>query len=49
MPVTKSLIPATPNSDIQKERNGASFKSEEFAEFWHGGAEKLKMKRDVRK
>ncbi|XP_037941039.1 probable peroxisomal acyl-coenzyme A oxidase 1 [Teleopsis dalmanni] len=43
----KSLIPATVNPDLQKERNAASFKVEDFASWWHGGAEKLKFKRDV--
>ncbi|BFG06510.1 probable peroxisomal acyl-coenzyme A oxidase 1 [Drosophila madeirensis] len=43
-----SVIPTTVNPDIQKERNAASFSSEEFASFWSGGEEKLKFNRSVR-
>ncbi|XP_037953027.1 probable peroxisomal acyl-coenzyme A oxidase 1 [Teleopsis dalmanni] len=43
----KSLIPSTVNPDLQKERNSASFNVEEFATWWHGGAEKLKFKREL--
>ncbi|XP_073845453.1 acyl-coenzyme A oxidase 1-like [Musca autumnalis] len=40
-----SVIPKTVNPDLQKERNNASFNSEDFALWWHGGEEKLKFKR----
>ncbi|XP_030557910.1 probable peroxisomal acyl-coenzyme A oxidase 1 [Drosophila novamexicana] len=45
---SKSNIPKTVNPDLQKERDGASFSSEEFAIWWAGGAEKLKFSRSVR-
>lgn len=46
---SKSNIPKTVNPDLQKERDGASFSSEEFAIWWAGGAEKLKFSRSVSK
>jgi len=47
--VPNSVIPATVNPDLQKERDGASFSSEEFAAWWSGGEEILKFNRGVRK
>lgn len=44
-----SVIPSTVNADLQKERDGASFNSEEFAAWWAGGAEQLKFKRGISK
>lgn len=44
-----SVIPSTVNADLQKERDGASFNTEEFAVWFAGGAEQLKFKRDVSK
>ncbi|XP_023162206.2 probable peroxisomal acyl-coenzyme A oxidase 1 [Drosophila hydei] len=43
-----SVIPSTVNADLQKERDGASFNTEEFAVWFAGGAEQLKFKRDVK-
>ncbi|XP_017865571.1 PREDICTED: probable peroxisomal acyl-coenzyme A oxidase 1 [Drosophila arizonae] len=43
-----SVIPSTVNADLQKERDGASFNSEEFAAWWAGGAEQLKFKRGIK-
>ncbi|EDW72388.1 uncharacterized protein Dwil_GK20899 [Drosophila willistoni] len=43
-----SVIPKTVNPDLQKERDAASFKTEEFAAWWAGGEEKLKFNRDIR-
>lgn len=40
-----SIIPNTVNPDLQKERQNASFNVEDFALWWHGGPEKLKIKR----
>ncbi|XP_030557915.1 probable peroxisomal acyl-coenzyme A oxidase 1 isoform X2 [Drosophila novamexicana] len=45
---SKSVIPSTVNPDLQKERDAASFSSEEFAAWWAGGADKLKFKRSVK-
>ena len=39
-------IPASVNPDLQKERCGTSFNIQEFQEWWHGGPEKLKQKRE---
>ncbi|KAH8301800.1 hypothetical protein KR059_011832 [Drosophila kikkawai] len=44
----KSIIPATVNPDLQKERDGASFSSEEFAAWWSKGENVLKFNREVR-
>ncbi|EDW02146.1 probable peroxisomal acyl-coenzyme A oxidase 1 [Drosophila grimshawi] len=46
--LSKSIIPSTVNADLQKERDGASFNSEEFAAWWAGGPEQLKFKRSVK-
>ncbi|XP_016927656.3 acyl-coenzyme A oxidase 1 [Drosophila suzukii] len=46
--IPNSVIPATVNPDLQKERDGASFSSEEFAAWWSGGEEILKFNRGVR-
>ncbi|XP_017061243.1 probable peroxisomal acyl-coenzyme A oxidase 1 [Drosophila ficusphila] len=43
-----SVIPTTVNPDLQKERDGASFSSEEFAAWWAGDLETLKFNRGVR-
>lgn len=43
MPATVTKI----NPDIAKERLAASFDVEEFAVWWHGGADKLKEKREI--
>ncbi|KAI8037041.1 hypothetical protein M5D96_010357 [Drosophila gunungcola] len=43
-----SVIPTSVNPDLQKERDGASFSSEEFAAFWAGSEETLKFIRGVR-
>lgn len=37
------------NPDLVKERRGASFNVEEFAVWWHGGADNLNEKRRVGK
>ncbi|XP_059224830.1 probable peroxisomal acyl-coenzyme A oxidase 1 [Stomoxys calcitrans] len=47
MSISDSIIPTSINTDIQKERQNATFNVEEFAEWWHGGVEKLKFKRFV--
>lgn len=44
-----SIIPKTVNPDLQKERQNASFNVEDFALWWHGGPEKLKIKRHMGK
>ncbi|XP_075166874.1 acyl-coenzyme A oxidase 1-like [Haematobia irritans] len=44
---TNSIIPKTINPDIEKERQNASFNVEDFAVWWHGGHDKLKLKRYV--
>ncbi|XP_037716886.1 probable peroxisomal acyl-coenzyme A oxidase 1 [Drosophila subpulchrella] len=46
--IPNSVIPATVNPDLQKERDAASFSSEEFATWWSGGEEILKFNRGVR-
>ncbi|XP_016990774.1 probable peroxisomal acyl-coenzyme A oxidase 1 [Drosophila rhopaloa] len=46
--MTTSVIPTTVNPDLQKERDGASLSSEEFAAWWAGGEETLKFNRGVR-
>ncbi|KAH8401927.1 hypothetical protein KR009_008720, partial [Drosophila setifemur] len=46
--MTSSVIPKTVNPDLQKERDAASFSSEEFAAWWAGGVETLKFNRGVR-
>ncbi|KAH8331377.1 hypothetical protein KR074_001744, partial [Drosophila pseudoananassae] len=43
-----SVIPKSVNPDLQKERDGSSFSSEEFAAWWAGGEESLKFIRSVR-
>uniref|UniRef100_A0A1I8PRA7 Acyl-coenzyme A oxidase n=1 Tax=Stomoxys calcitrans TaxID=35570 RepID=A0A1I8PRA7_STOCA len=40
-----SIVPKTVNPDLQKERKNATFNSEDFALWYHGGEEKLKFKR----
>ncbi|XP_061392971.1 probable peroxisomal acyl-coenzyme A oxidase 1 [Musca vetustissima] len=40
-------IPKTINPDLQKERNAATFDTEDFAVWWCGGKEKLKFKRYI--
>lgn len=45
---SKSIIPSTVNPDLQKERDSASFNSEEFAAWWAGGADELKFKRSIK-
>ncbi|KAH8389957.1 hypothetical protein KR200_004728, partial [Drosophila serrata] len=45
---TTSVVPIFVNPDLQKERDGASFSTEEFAAWWAGGKEILKFNRDVR-
>ncbi|KAH8299948.1 hypothetical protein KR044_007833, partial [Drosophila immigrans] len=45
---SKSIIPSTINPDLQKERDAASFNSEEFAAWWAGGADELKFKRSLK-
>ncbi|KAH8370684.1 hypothetical protein KR093_004686, partial [Drosophila rubida] len=45
---SKSIIPSTINPDLQKERDAASFNSEEFAAWWAGGGEQLKFKRSIK-
>lgn len=42
-----TIIPKTVNPDLQKERNNSKFNVEEFAEWWHGGKDKLKFKREL--
>lgn len=42
-----SIVPTTPNPDIVKERQNATCSSEELAQWFHGGAEKLKNKREI--
>lgn len=44
-----SVIPKSVNPDLQKERDGASFSSEEFAAWWAGSEEELKFTRGIRK
>lgn len=46
---SSSIIPKTVNPDLQKERQNASFNVEDFALWWHGGPEKLKIKRHMGK
>ncbi|XP_017007924.2 acyl-coenzyme A oxidase 1 [Drosophila takahashii] len=46
--IPNSVIPTTVNPDLQKERDAASFSSEEFAAWWAGGEEILKFNRGVR-
>uniref|UniRef100_A0A1I8PT59 Acyl-coenzyme A oxidase n=1 Tax=Stomoxys calcitrans TaxID=35570 RepID=A0A1I8PT59_STOCA len=46
---SSSIIPKTVNPDIQRERDNASFNVEDFAIWWHGGQDKLKLKRYVEK
>ncbi|XP_017491824.1 PREDICTED: probable peroxisomal acyl-coenzyme A oxidase 1 [Rhagoletis zephyria] len=43
----KDVIPHTVNPDLLRERRAASFRVYEFACWWHGGAEKLRFKRDL--
>ncbi|KAH8320962.1 hypothetical protein KR067_012466, partial [Drosophila pandora] len=43
-----SVIPKSVNPDLQKERDGASFNSEEFAAWWAGSEKELKFTRGVR-
>ncbi|XP_017087043.2 acyl-coenzyme A oxidase 1-like [Drosophila bipectinata] len=43
-----SVIPKSVNPDLQKERDGSSFSSEEFTAWWAGGEEALKFIRSVR-
>ncbi|KAH8416236.1 hypothetical protein KR222_011745, partial [Zaprionus bogoriensis] len=45
---SKSIIPSSVNPDLQRERDGASFNSEEFAAWWAGGVEQLKFKRSLK-
>ncbi|XP_013101987.2 probable peroxisomal acyl-coenzyme A oxidase 1 [Stomoxys calcitrans] len=42
-----SIVPSTHNPDIVKERKNATCSSEEIAVWYHGGAEKLKNKREI--
>lgn len=49
MASSTSVTPTTVNPDLQKERDAASFNSEEFAAWWAGGEEVLKFNRGVRK
>lgn len=49
MPMSKSLIPARVNPDLEKERKSPSFSVEEFQCWWHDGADKLKDKREIGK
>lgn len=47
--MSTSVIPKSVNPDLQKERDGCSFNSEEFAAWWAGGEEALNFIRNVRK
>ncbi|XP_053963812.1 probable peroxisomal acyl-coenzyme A oxidase 1 [Anastrepha ludens] len=47
MPARKQTIPHTVNPDLQRERHAASFRIDEFSRWWHGGAEKLRFKREL--
>uniref|UniRef100_W8C3Q5 Acyl-coenzyme A oxidase n=2 Tax=Ceratitis capitata TaxID=7213 RepID=W8C3Q5_CERCA len=47
MPGSKHIIPHTVNPDLEQERHGASFRVDEFARWWHGGAAKLRFKREL--
>ncbi|XP_039956210.1 probable peroxisomal acyl-coenzyme A oxidase 1 [Bactrocera tryoni] len=47
MPAKQNLVSELVNPDLQKERDGASFRVDEFARWWHGGAEKLRLKREL--
>ncbi|XP_037948738.1 probable peroxisomal acyl-coenzyme A oxidase 1 [Teleopsis dalmanni] len=47
MPEKKSIIPSRVNPDLQKERDSTSFSIQEFQEWWAGGAEKLREKREI--
>ncbi|EDW91248.1 probable peroxisomal acyl-coenzyme A oxidase 1 [Drosophila yakuba] len=47
--IPNSVIPSTVNPDLQKERDGATVRSDEFAAWWAGGEEVLKFNRGVRK
>ncbi|XP_011207579.2 probable peroxisomal acyl-coenzyme A oxidase 1 [Bactrocera dorsalis] len=49
MPAKQNLVRVSEvvNPDLQKERDGASFRVDEFARWWHGGAEKLRFKREL--
>ncbi|KAH8331376.1 hypothetical protein KR074_001743 [Drosophila pseudoananassae] len=46
--MASSVIPKEVNPDIQKERDGASFRSEEFAAWWAGGQDDLNFYRELR-
>ncbi|XP_014097200.2 acyl-coenzyme A oxidase 1 isoform X1 [Bactrocera oleae] len=47
MPAKKYLVSDIVNPDLEMERHGASFRVDEFARWWHGGAEKLRFKREL--
>ncbi|TMW40603.1 hypothetical protein DOY81_014317, partial [Sarcophaga bullata] len=47
MPSQTSIVPKTINPDIAKERHNATVNSEEIAQWFHGGADKLKTKREL--
>ncbi|CAD7014201.1 unnamed protein product [Ceratitis capitata] len=47
MPGRKHIIPHIVNPDLEQERHGASFRVDEFARWWHGGAAKLRFKREL--
>lgn len=40
------LVPGSNNLDLERERAQCSFTIEEFALWWYGGAEKLRLKRE---
>lgn len=42
-----SIVPKTINPDIAKERQNATVNSEEIAQWFHGGTDKLKTKREI--
>lgn len=42
-------VPNRINPDIEKERKNASFDVNEFASWYHGGKDKLEMKRKLGK
>lgn len=41
-----ALVPGPNNLDLERERAQCSFSVEEFAQWWYGGAEKLRVKRE---
>lgn len=47
--MNKITIPKTINPDIDIERKNASFNTEEFASWFHGGKKILQMKRLIGK